>query len=168
MGRNLNISSDNSIDICDKSEWGTPQKFFDYCNYKYGDFTLDAAASSINAKCERFFTKCDDALNKDWNGIVWLNPPYGRNTTGLFVKKALDEVSIGHANRVVCLLPAATDTRWFHNYCVRGLNIFIRGRLTFEGAEDPAPFPSMLTIFDNNIRHLEYLNTLYSTTIHWR
>lgn len=166
MGKNLN--SQDGTGVHDKTEWGTPQDFFDYCDYKYGKFTLDAAASPSNAKCKDYYTKDDDALSRPWvSNAVWLNPPYGRDTTWKFVQKAWEEVHLGHSHRVVCLLPAAVDTRWFHYYCKRGLVVFIRGRLRFEGANDPAPFPSMLTIFANNINFGIY-DTLHATTLDWR
>lgn len=49
---------------------------------------------------------------------------------------------------VVMLLPARTDTAWFHDYCTRGKITFLRGRLKFGKSNDPAPFPSMLVEFD--------------------
>ena len=48
-------------------EWSTPQELFDKYNSVY-HFTLDAAASDENAKCERYFTKADDALQQNWGG----------------------------------------------------------------------------------------------------
>lgn len=125
-------------------EWSTPQDFFDRLDWKY-HFTLDAAATAENAKCARFFTAEDDGLTKNWGGqIVFCNPPYGREI-GLWVRKGYEEAK---AAVVVMLLPARTDTRWFHDYCVKGNITFLRGRLKFGGAKDAAPFPSMLVEFD--------------------
>jgi phage N-6-adenine-methyltransferase len=147
-------------------EWETPPQFFDYCNYKYGPFTLDAAANIENHKCDDYFDVGDNALTRDWYGIVWLNPPYGRGI-GDFVAKAWHEVDVGHVDRVVCLLPARTDTRWFHRYCTQGVNVFIEGRLRFVGADSSAPFPSMLTMFDYGIDE-HAINTLCCGTLSWR
>ncbi len=149
-----------------QGEWETPQDFFNYCNYKYGPFVLDAAASEANHKCEEYFDIDDNALLHDWYGIVWMNPPYG-NEIGKFIGKAYGEVMNGHARRVVCLLPARTDTKWFHWYCTKGLVIFLKGRLRFGGAENSAPFPSMLTIFDNRT-DISQFSTVYCTTLDWR
>ena len=110
-------------------------------------FTLDAAATTENAKCQRFFTKEDDALAQDWGGeIVWCNPPYGRSIRK-WVKKAYEE-SRKPGTKVVMLLPARTDTAWFHDYAKKGNVVFIRGRLRFGGAQSNAPFPSILVVFE--------------------
>ena len=52
--------------------------------------------------------------------------------------------------KVVMLLPARTDTRWFHDYCIKGNIEFLRGRLKFGNSENSAPFPSMIVIFDKS------------------
>ena len=124
-------------------EWSTPQDLFDDLDAVF-HFDLDACASRENAKCRRFFTRKDDALAQEWKGVVWMNPPYGRQI-GHFVKKAHDS-SLNGAT-VVCLLPARTDTRWWHDYVIHGHVIFLRGRLKFEGGPYSAPFPSAVVIF---------------------
>lgn len=74
-----------------------------------------------------------------------MNPPYGRNI-GLWVHKA---ATCGAT--VVCLLPARTDTRWFHEYIYHKAEIrFLRGRLKFGDSKNSAPFPSMIVIFREN------------------
>lgn len=126
--------------------WSTPQDFFDRLNSIY-HFTLDVCALPENAKCAKYYTPTDDGLIQDWsNEIVWCNPPYGR-TIGLWIEKAYRESLNG--SRIVMLLPARTDTRWFHDYLINKAQIvFIRGRLRFGNATSPAPFPSMLAIFN--------------------
>ena len=127
------------------SEWETPQDFFNMYNEIF-HFTLDAASTDQNAKCANHFTKKDNALLKNWGGqIVWLNPPYGKEI-GKWVKKALEESKKPNTT-VVCLLPARTDTIWFHDYCTQGKIIFIKGRLKFGGSKWNAPFPNMVVIF---------------------
>ena len=127
-------------------DWETPQHIFDMLNEELGPFTLDVCASSENAKCERYFTKGQNGLIQDWGGnTCWMNPPYGREI-GKWIKKAY-LVSQKPNTRVVCLLPARTDTRWFHDYCANGEIWFIRGRLKFGGAKTSAPFPSMIVLF---------------------
>ena len=129
-----------------KEDWETPQDFFDKLSEEF-HFTLDAAASLENAKCANYFTKEQDGLAKSWGGqVVWLNPPYGRYTTGLWVKKAYEEHQRTGCT-VVMLLPARTDTIWFHNYILGKAEIrFVKGRLKFGGGKDPAPFPSLVAI----------------------
>lgn len=124
-------------------EWETPQEFFDELNSTF-HFDLDACASQGNAKCDRYFTKDDNALEQHWTGTVWMNPPYGRQIES-FMKKAFMESCKGAT--VVCLVPARTDTRWWHRYANRGMVIHIKGRLSFGGASSPAPFPSAVVIF---------------------
>lgn len=123
--------------------WETPQGFFDALNSEFG-FTLDVCALPDNAKCAAFFTKEQDGLKQPWQGVCWCNPPYGREI-GKWVQKAYESSLEGAT--VVLLLPARTDTKWFHDYCVKGDIRFIKGRLKFEGSQNSAPFPSMVVIF---------------------
>ncbi len=128
------------------SEWSTPQDLFDELNKEF-NFTLDPCATKENAKCKKFYTKEDDGLSKDWHGeVVFMNPPYGREI-GLWVRK-ISRVGVGG----VALLPARTDTRWFHDYIYENKKVeirFIKGRLKFGGCKNSAPFPSMIVIFKN-------------------
>ena len=124
-------------------EWSTPKWLFDQWDKKH-HFTLDACATAANTKCERFFDKKQDALFRRWDGTVWMNPPYGRNIIE-WVRKAHYTYLRDHT--VVCLLPASTDTKWFHEYCLRGKVTFLRGRVKFGGSNKTAPFPSMIVEF---------------------
>ena len=126
-------------------EWATPQDFFDKLNKEFR-FTLDPCATKENAKCKKFFTEKDDGLVKSWdNERVFMNPPYGR-VIGQWVKKA----SESRGGVCVCLLPARTDTKYFHEYIYHKAEIrFIKGRLKFGGSKNSAPFPSMVVIFNN-------------------
>lgn len=127
-----------------RDDWETPQDLFDRYNDGF-HFTLDVCASKENTKCERYFTKEQDALKQDWTGErCWCNPPYGRSIAG-FVKKASESKAL-----TVMLIPARTDTKWFHDYIYNRCPIeFIKGRIRFVGASNTAPFPSMIVIFDN-------------------
>lgn len=124
-------------------EWATPQNFFDELNAEFG-FQLDVCATPENAKCPKYFTKADDGLTQKWQGICWMNPPYGRKI-GSWVEKAYASAQNGAT--VVCLLPARTDTAWWHDYCLKGEIRFIRGRLKFGGSKWNAPFPNAVVIF---------------------
>ena len=123
--------------------WATPQAFFDRLDAVHG-FTLDACASIENAKCKTYFTQEQDGLKQPWNGIVWMNQPYGRGI-GEWMRKAYESSQNGAT--VVCLVPARTDTAWWHNYAVKGEIDFIRGRLKFGDAKNSAPFPSAVVTF---------------------
>ena len=131
-----------------KSElWATPQKFFDELNEQF-HFDLDPCATKDNAKCSLFFTPEIDGLKQDWSGHkVFCNPPYGRKLYD-WVKKSYDE-SRKDNTTVVMLIPARTDTRYFHEYIYHKAKEirFIRGRLKFGGSKNSAPFPSMVVVF---------------------
>jgi site-specific DNA-methyltransferase (adenine-specific) len=128
-------------------EWGTPQAFFDSLNAEFG-FTLDAAASKENAKCDRYYTKEENGLWLKWEASTYLNPPYG-TSIGTWMAKAEREATW---NTVVCLVPARTDTEWFHrSVWGRASELrFVRGRLRFEGGENSATFPSVVIIYRPN------------------
>lgn len=123
--------------------WETPQKLFDELNQKY-NFELDVCALPENAKCENYFTPEVDGLKQDWTGVCWMNPPYGREI-GKWMKKALESSRNGAI--VVCLVPARTDTAWWHDYAMKGEIEFIRGRLKFGNSKNSAPFPSAIVVF---------------------
>lgn len=126
------------------NEWATPQAFFDELNREFS-FTLDPCATPENAKCSRYFTKEIDGLAQSWQGeTVFCNPPYGRDIAK-WVKKAHEEVERGAT--VVMLIPARTDTAYFHDYIYGRYEIrFLRGRLHFNESKTGAPFPSMVVI----------------------
>jgi site-specific DNA-methyltransferase (adenine-specific) len=128
-------------------EWETPQELFDDLNREF-NFSIDVAANHENAKLPRYLTEELDGLKQDWTGeMVWCNPPYGRVIAD-WVKKAAES----KANTVM-LVPARTDTKWFHEYVYNKAEIrFVKGRLKFGGAKDNAPFPSMIIIWLNNLQ----------------
>lgn len=125
-------------------EWATPQLFFEELNKEF-NFTLDPCSTKENHKCKKYYTKEDNGLLKSWCGeIVFMNPPYGREISK-WVEKAYNENQKG--TLIVCLLPARTDTRWFHNYIYKKHEIrFIKGRLKFNDCKQSAPFPSMIVV----------------------
>lgn len=153
---------DKALFSSDKTIWETPAKRWHEWNKEF-NFDLDAAASVSNTKCRKYFTEEDDALIQNWydpaNGVktIWINCPYGRNITGKWVKKFYEEAKKGAI--IVALLPARTDTKWFHEYIwKKSTEIrFIKGRLKFEldgkvmldktGRPQSAPFPSMLVVW---------------------
>lgn len=128
-------------------EWATPADFFAMLDAEFG-FTLDVCATERNAKCERFFSRDEDGLEQRWEGVCWMNPPYGR-VIGDWVKKAHDSAQQGAT--VVCLIPARTDTAYWHDYAMKADEIrLVRGRLHFDGDSDKghnAPFPCAVVVF---------------------
>ena len=126
-------------------EWETPDDFFTEMNTLYGAFTTDVCATPENTKCPVYYTKDTNGLTQSWAGVCWMNPPYGREIKA-WMKKAYNESLRGV--RVVCLVPARTDTVWWHDYAIKGQITFIKGRLKFKGAKHSAPFPSAVVVFN--------------------
>ncbi len=134
----------------ESSGWSTPIDLFDELNLKY-KFTVDVCADTTNYKVKKYYNKKIDGLSKDWTGeIAWCNPPYGREICN-WVQKAYESTKSGNSEtKVVMLLPARTDTRWFHDYIYSNPLCkieFIKGRLKFSGSKTSAPFPSMIVTF---------------------
>ena len=127
--------------------WATPQDLFDELNAEF-HFTLDPCATAENAKCKKFYTMAEDGLKQDWKGeTVFCNPPYGRAIYD-WIKKCYTE-SLKPGTVVVALIPARTDTRYFHEFVYHKVKDirFIKGRLKFGNAKYNAPFPSMVVVF---------------------
>lgn len=126
-------------------EWATPRDFFAKLNRRYR-FTLDPCATAENATCPLYFTRADDGLKQDWGTHrVFCNPPYGR-AIGAWTRKCFEASQQGAL--VVLLVPARTDTRWYHESVAGKAAVrFLRGRLRFGNAEASAPFPSMLAVY---------------------
>jgi phage N-6-adenine-methyltransferase len=122
-------------------QWATPQDFFDQQNALHGPFDVDVCADATNAKCAVYFDKDTDGLKQTWAGKCWMNPPYGRDI-GKWMKKAYESGAT-----VVCLVPSRTDTKWWHDYAMKGEITFIKGRLKFGSALNSAPFPSAVVVF---------------------
>lgn len=127
-------------------EWATPIDVFNRLNEEF-DFDLDPCADENNHKCERYFTKTQNGLIQNWGGSkVFCNPPYGKEISA-WVRKCSDE-SKKENTVVVMLIPARTDTKWFHDYIYQKAEVrFLKGRLKFGGSKNNAPFPSMVVVF---------------------
>lgn len=125
-------------------EWATPISFYQELDREF-HFTLDPCSTKENHKCDKYYTKEDDGLSKSWGGeIVYVNPPYGKEISK-WIEKAYNENLKGAT--IVLLLPARTDTRWFHNFIYKKHEIrFIKGRLKFNDGKQGAPFPSMVVV----------------------
>ena len=140
MNKELMFSSKTDL-------WSTPKHFYEELNREFS-FTLDPCATKENAKCARYYTEKENGLTKNWeNEKVFCNPPYGR-AIKQWVKKCYEEGSKDNTT-VVMLIPARTDTKYFHEYIYhRAKEIrFVKGRLKFGDSKNSAPFPSMVVIF---------------------
>ena len=137
---NLAVHFSSNTDL-----WSTPDDFYQDLHKEF-DFNLDPCSNHENHKTEKYFTKEDDGLAQSWDGYrVFMNPPYGREI-GHWMKKASEARSL-----VVCLVPARTDTRWWHDNVIdKGAEVrFVKGRLKFGGSKNSAPFPSAVVIYRN-------------------
>ena len=150
-------------------EWQTPQWLFDQLDREF-HFQVDVAATQENTLCIGYYTKTTDALNGDWisddydeddvaisNGIdrFFCNPPYSK--IAAFMKKAYEESLKGAT--VVCLIPCRTDTRYWHDYCMKASEIrLIKGRLKFTNhtieKTSSATFPSCIVVFDERMTRM--------------
>ncbi|WP_304427704.1 DNA N-6-adenine-methyltransferase [Romboutsia ilealis] len=131
-------------------KWETPQDLFDMLNREF-KFELDVCAVHDTAKCEKYFTPEIDGLSQKWKGYCWMNPPYGREQVK-WITKANEEVTANFAT-TVCLIPARPDTKVWQDIIFPNSKAicFIKGRLKFGGSKNPAPFPSALVLFGNDI-----------------
>ena len=132
-------------------EWATPQQFFKELDKEF-NFTLDPCANELNHKCDKYYTKEQDGLARNWSGeVVFCNPPYGKELKN-WVCKCFTEVYHGGCLCAVMLIPARTDTKWFHDYIYNKAEVrFLKGRLKFGEAKYSAPFPSMVVVFRSRI-----------------
>lgn len=108
-----------------------------------GEIDLDPCSEGDeppNIPAHAHYTVADDGLAHPWHGRIYMNPPYGQEI-GDWVEKLCSEYEAKRANEAIALVPSRTDTQWWarlRDYPV----CFVRGRLTFVGSENPAPFPS--------------------------
>ena len=135
-------------------EWETPDSVFQPLKKEF-NILVDVCANAENTKCKVYFDRKLNGLTADWKAAMdkwaytdkacWMNPPYGRGIDS-WIKKAHSEALKGVTT--VALIPARTDTSWFHTYIHGKQEVrFIKGRIKFVDAESSAPFPSMIVIF---------------------
>ena len=149
----MGFYSEEAFKSSEDDTWTTPKAFFAKLDDEF-DFVLDAAALASSALCQNWYgpdhpdPTMRDAFTRNWTedaagGTIWLNPPYGKTIKDWMAKADL-EASRG--STVVALVPARTDTRWWHESCIHHDIRFIRGRLKFGDQKNAAPFPSAVVI----------------------
>jgi len=145
----MNFFGKDGIAHSEKSiEWETPQELFNDLNKEF-DFTIDVCATKENAKCKRFYNKQTNGLAQSWeNEIVFMNPPYGR-TINKWIEKAYNEFLKGAV--VVCLIPARTDTSYWHDYIFPNAEVrFLKGRIKFLNSGEKVKYIEQLVLFEEN------------------
>lgn len=135
-------------------EWETPNELFLEYDKIY-NFDLDCCADESNKKCEKYYSKEQDALKiEDWEGKkIWCNPPYSRRLQDKFIKKCYEESKKGKT--CVLLIPARTDKKIWHEiiFTYAYKIIFLKGRLKFSNSKNSAPFPSAIIIFGKEVKN---------------
>jgi phage N-6-adenine-methyltransferase len=136
--------------------WETPDNLFKQLDDEF-HFEMDTAATEKNSKCKLFLDEELDALQCDWGDPSFCNPPYSKITA--FMKKAYEEGLKGKT--IVCLIPARTDTRQFHDYCMKASEIrLIKRRLKFTNPAKQkttsATFPSCVVVFDERMMRINH------------
>lgn len=133
-------------------EWYTPPELIEEVLAEIGgnEFDCDPASPRTDGPIPAriHFTRKENGLLHPWVGIVWLNPPYGRQLPA-WVQKAISEIRTGQAEIIYLLVPSRTDTRWWHDLMAAGASVqYLKGRIRFlkENGErgDASPFPSVL------------------------
>jgi len=153
----MNKTTQKTLFSSKTGEWATPQEFFNKLDWRFGKFTLDPCATNDNHKTKKYYTLEDNGLAQDWEGeTVFVNPPYGNLSE--WVEKGYRE-SQKDDTKVVMLIPARTDTKYWHKYVMRASEIhFIKGRLKFGDSKNSAPFPSAVVVFNSGS---SYIRNLY-------
>jgi transcriptional regulator with XRE-family HTH domain len=145
--------------------WRTPKALLETLYRVFERFDLDPCSPTFTrgqtpVRARVHYTIVDDGLSLPWHGVVFLNPPYGR-TIGQWIEKAKAEVASGNARLALALIPARTDTRWWHEGVAGSATVFfLRGRLSFDDAGQSAPFPSALVIWGGTSEELSRLQAV--------
>ena len=130
----------------EKHNWKTPKKLLQdvLLWFDRAHFNIDVCSSKSNVPARHFFTPKENGLLQEWRGLCWMNPPYGRE-----IEQWIRKARTSRSATVVCLVPARTDTKWWHEHIVSAASVilFLRGRVRFEGAPASAPFPSAIVVF---------------------
>lgn len=134
----------------EKSTWETPDDLFDKLDKEF-HFQIDLCANEYNKKCDNYYSEEKNSLIQEWLGLCWMNPPYGKGIDQ-WIRKAY-ESSLKDNTTIVCLLPVRSDTKWWHNYCMRGEIRFLNKRLKFKNSGNMATFPSAIVIFGSTAKN---------------
>ena len=145
------------------NEWYTPAEYIDIARAVMGSIDCDPASSEIANKtvcAETFYTYEDDGLEKDWNGNVWMNPPYAQPLINQFSEKLIGEIENGNINEACVLVNNATETRWFQTMAEKAKAIwFVKTRVKFidvYGNPNGAPLQGQCFLyFGSNVELLE-------------
>ena len=140
--------SHNSVE----NEWYTPSKYIEAARTVMGSIDLDPASCELaqeTVQAGQYFTIDDNGLTKEWRGNVWLNPPYSKESIGLFAAKLVEETA--NLSQAIVLVNNATDTHWFHQIAKVAMAMcFVRGRIKFNdktGTPSNSPVQGQVFIY---------------------
>lgn len=135
--------------------WCTPEVVLERVR-RMGPIGLDPCSnprSIVRAREEWRGPPGVDGLAEPWapHGLVYCNPPYGRGIGQWVAKAALERMD---GAEVILLVPARPDTAWWHEAVVphAAAVCFWRGRLSFLGADQGAPFPSAVVYYGHRFK----------------
>ena len=154
LGRQLTTGRPHVSQNTGNNEWYTPPEYIEAARHVMGEIDLDPASSEIAneaVQAETFYTQEDDGLLYDWEGRVWMNPPYASHLIGLFTDKLVEHVKQGDVSEACVLVNNATDTGWFHTLLsVASCVCLIKGRVHFidaEGNPSGAPLQGQAALY---------------------
>jgi len=118
-----------------ENEWYTPERYILLARKVLGKIDLDPASSekaNLIVQARKFYSEKDNGLTKQWNGKIWLNPPYAQPLIEHFVEKMVEERSAGRVTEAIMLTHNYSDTTWFHKACaIADAVCLTRGRIKF-------------------------------------
>lgn len=123
-------------------EWYTPKHIIDAVIEVLGRIDIDPCAEPQKAVPALIhYTEKENGLIQEWNGKVYMNPPYGR-VINEWIDKLISEYKTGRTTEAIALVPGRIETKWFRRLQAKYV-CNIKGRLSFTENGNSAPFPSV-------------------------
>lgn len=127
-------------------EWYTPPAIIDAARKVMGGIDLDPASCALAnevVQAERYFTEEDNGLEQEWEGRIFLNPPFAHPTVKYFAEKLLESFGDGSVEQAVWLSNACVDVGWWQDLAAIGVTCFHRKRIPFYGPDGKLQPPTL-------------------------
>jgi hypothetical protein len=127
-------------------EWYTPAKIIEAAREVMGCIDLDPASCAFAndiVQAHKFFTEAEDGIAQEWQGCVFINPPFAHPTVKYFAEKLLSSFSAGSVEQAIWLSNACVDVEWWQDLAGIGTVCFHRGRIKFYGPEGKLQPPTL-------------------------